>query len=397
MAKGIVSRSLLLDGAFFVRNVAQFPSEYFIGSAPSAPLFYALARGLEALFGRAEWVYRVVPLAYTVAGVVLLAMHLIRQYTKPVVLVSVCLLALSCPLVNYAANAHTFAADFFATTVLLLTAFRLFENFSTRHWIAWLALAGLCLLFSFPALFTTFACAATLTAMDIKTGRGRILRIKLAGLAVLSVFAAALVFSLYLRQATGRNDLNYWSVHFPASRHPLALAKFAYLNTLNAVGFLFFNGQNGLAGLFLAFLGGAFLIHKGRTPMLAACGTAIGITVLAAALQKWPYGAIRTVLFLVPAFLLPMAEGLELAWNSTKRRGSKALVGCAMASLVIPQTWVLKLTVMPAGDSEEAVKTLSRSMAPEIRDTDRFLVYYSAEVQFLHFFKDRVAQAVYQT
>ena len=396
MVNGIQSRSLLLDEALFVRNVTKFPAGYFISMAPSAPLFYTLSYILMSLVGKSEWVFRLIPLVCAVAGVVLLSVHLGRHFSRLVSLVSMFLLAFSVPLVYYASNAHPYTADFLCSAALLILTSRLTQAFDNRTWIVWLAASFVAVVSSFSSFFVILSCSAVLLSIEIGQTDRRVLRMKAVGLAGLAAYMLLLVVLVFSKQAADHSEYQYWFDCFPPSRNPFALAKFTYFKTEQALGFLFFNDRNGLIGLFLSLLGTFYWVRRKKSSIALLCWLPVVFTVLASFVQKWPYGPLRTVLFLLPFFLVLMAAGMELIWRTATGTPSRTILVAAFCLLLLPQSWMAKKAFVPAGDSEEAIKSLSTAMRPEIKNGDGFLVYYAAEVQFRFYFPQYINRAVFQ-
>jgi hypothetical protein len=396
-ADGIASRSLLLDEALFVRNVSKFPGGYFISMAPSAPLFYALSYAVSAAFGGAsEWVFRLIPLLCALGVMALLSLHLTANFSRPVALVCALLAAFSVPLSHFSANAHPYTADVLCSAAMILAALKLIREFSGRTFAAWLAIAGVSVLFSFPALFTVVSCSAFLLLAEGVRKPGSRIKTMAPWLAGLGVYLALLLVLVFMKQSSDHSEYKYWSGCFPANRHPLVLARFAFARTEQALGYLFFNGKNGLIGLFLSVLGTAYFIRKRQVFAAALFWGPVLLALAASFFGKWPYGPLRTVLFLLPSFILLVAGGLEWIWQGASSRAAKAAAACAFALLLLPQAWVVKKAVVPARDSTEAVKSLSAAVKPEIREGDRFLVYYAAEVQFRFYFRQYLDRATFQ-
>jgi hypothetical protein len=395
MTNGIQSRSLLLDEALFVRNLTKFPGGYFISMAPSAPLFYGASYGLMALFGKSEWVFRLIPLLCAVAGTALLSIHLVRNFSKPAAGASVFLLALSSPLVHFAKNAHPYTADFFCSVVLLLLTLGLIQAFSKKTFLLWLGACAISAVLSFPSLFVVLCSAAALAVSAALKKDKAVCRLALPGFAGLFLYVLVLAVLLYRTQSSDR-DLAYWAGGFPRNSNPIVLVRFAYEQTAALLGYLFFNNTGGLAGLLLAVTGAALLVRAKKSLAALFCAGPVVLTLLASFLHRWPYGPLRTVLFLSPFFIVMMAGGLEWVWKAASGRAQKTIVICAMSLMLVPQSWVLKQAFIPAGDSEEAVKTLARDVKSAIQDGDRFLVYYAGEVQFRFYFPGQVERSSFQ-
>lgn len=395
MVNGIASKSLFLDEAFFIRNVVDFPSGYFISSAPSAPIFYSLSYLLMKLLGHSEWVFRLMPFACAAAGCAMVVWFLAGHFSKTAALVSALLLVGSYPLNHYASNAHPFTADFLCAVALCLITYSLLEAYSTRKWIGFIAASLVSALFSFPSLFVIASCGAVLLAAGIRGKNSRILREKLAGLAVIGLAVGGLTLFLYMRQSV-RSDLGYWAEFFPAGHGLSSLLKFGYFGTVRLFGYLFFFKDSGMAGLILAVLGTAWFFQNGRMLFGLFCWMPAGLAMAASLVRKWPYGPVRTDLFLMPFLLILMAAGMEWIRRSAASKLSKILVTASLLLLLVPQSWMVKKTFIPVGDPGEAVKTLSREVKPLIREGDVFLVYYGAESEFRYYFSEQVPRALFQ-
>jgi hypothetical protein len=396
MVNGIQSRSLLMDEAIFARNLDKFHEGYFLSSAPSAPLFYYLSHALVSLIGRSEWVYRLMPAVGAVLGFLLLSYILISSFSRVVALVSIVLTATSLPLVYYAIFASPFATDFFFSVVLLFIAFRLCREFHWAEWWIWIVVSAFAVTMSFSSVFVVTACSAVVLFLNRPCGKT--FWIRFFGLFLLGLFVLFILLRFVFPLAKVQWNVGYWFTYFPSGYMPWSIAKFLFIATERVFEFLFWNGFGGLIGFFLMLLGSAWLIHEKKTRPALLCWGPIGFTVVASFMQKWPYGAVRTVLFLLPFFLFLIAAGIELVWRTAvQNKMSRILIVSAFLALLVPHSWILKKAVIRAGDSEEAIKSLSKAMKPEIRDGDRFMVYFAAEAQFRFYFSQYLDHAVFQS
>jgi hypothetical protein len=174
------------------------------------------------------------------------------------------------------------------------------------------------------------------------------------------------------------------------------LLKFAHSNTQRLFGYLFFFKDSGIAGLVLAVLGTAWFVMKKKIQFGLFCWTPLVLTIAVSLFNKWPYGPVRTDLFLMPFLLILMSSGMEWIWRSAASRASKILVGASLLLLWAPEAWMVKKAVAPAGDPYQAIKTLSSEVKPLILEGDVFLVYYGADAEFRYYFPEQVPRAVFQ-
>jgi len=396
MVNGIHVKSLLLDEAFFARNLQNFPQGYTYQSAPSAPLFYLISYTLVLLLGDAEWVLRLFPLITAVAGLLVMLRLVWKHFSRMTAVLTGILTASSIPLIEYGANAHPYATDFFCSVILLLSALAYLCQPSRNNWWVWIVVAFVSVTLSLPAVFVVVTFAVLLVVRDIQKRSFQDLRQKMTGLIPLALFMIALGVFLYLPKAGSRQDMFYWEGSFPESLLPWTVLKWAFTNTTAMLGYFFWSYQGGLIGLFLILLGTAWLLKKKQAVLCAVCWGPVILSAGVALFQKWPYGPIRVMLFALPFFVMLVASGLELVKDSVKTKVPRLVVLLAFITLLVPQSWILTRGFQHIEDSEEAVRSLSAAVQPDASEDDVFLVYYAAEVQFQYYFSSYMDQAVVQ-
>lgn len=395
MANGISVRSLLLDETFFARNLAHFPHGYFYDSAPCAPLFYFGTYALLWIFGQGEWVYRLIPFLGAVSGLLIMTFYIWRRYSYTVAAAAVFLMASSYPLVHFASNAHSYASDFFCSVLLFILTDKLIREYSLRKLIVWIIAALLCMALSFTALFVSVAYLILIFVILLVRKEKKVI---LHFLAASVPFGLGLIALLYVfsKQASSRGDVTYWLNDFLPGLLPWKAGKWFIANTSDLLGYLFGNYKTSLVGLFLVILGSARTIQQKDIKHLMLCWAPVFVTIAASGFQKWPYGPVRPVLFMLPFFLILIASGLEWIWSFTKGKWDKIVVAAAFLILVVPYSWTFKTAFARAYDSEEAMRSLSELIVKEIQPDDRFLVYYTTRTPFEFYFADYTDRAVYQ-
>ena len=387
MVNGITTKSLLLDEALFARNVREFPRGYYQQSAPSAPLFYLLSYIIVSIFGNAEWVYRLLPSLSAVAGLGFMIVLLWKQFSKIGAVVATILLATSIPFIEYGANGHPYATDLFCTVLLLYMTHLYLMEPSRIHW---LVLMGACIFsigMSFPAIFMVISIGAVMIIGDLWRHDYTALWQKMKGLIPIAVLISCLGLFIYLPKAGSRDDMTYWAGYFPDNLTPWSFFNWTYMSTSKLLGYLLWNSQGGVIGLFLLLLGTAWFIMKKRYILCAVCWIPLFLSVGAALFQKWPYGPIRVMLFLLPLFVILIGGGIEWIWQFGKSKLIKIFIFLACLVLLIPQSWILTRGFVRIEDSDEAVRSLSIVMKRDIIKGDIFIIYYAAEVHFEYYFK----------
>ncbi len=397
MINGFTVKSLLLDETFFARNIAAFPEGYYYHSAPSAPLFYLFSYILVSIFGQSEWVYRIIPLVSAVAGFLLFIRFLLNNFSKFIVLNTLFLLATSVPFIQFASNAHPYATDFLCSTILLILTHQYIKNPTISRWIILLIVSIVSICFSFPALFIFTSFCILILIHDITSKEWQELRNKLLTLIPSGLIIFFLLFFFIMKVSQDRQDLSYWEPFFPPSFIPWYFFKWVYFSTNHLLAYLFWNEQSGLIGIFLILLGTSWTISKKKYDLMILCWSPILFSILASSLQKWPYGPIRAMLFSLPFFLVLFASGLEFIWKSIKPTWSKVITVIAFLAILIPQSWTFKKGFEQIKDSEEAIRTLSKTIKPKIMEEDHFIIYYAAAVQFQFYFPEYSDQAIVQS
>jgi len=394
MANGITVKSLLLDEAFFARNIMEFPEGYNRPSAPSAPLFYLVSYGMVLIFGNGEWVYRLLPLLSAIAGLILMILLLWKHYSRMAATLAIILLATSIPLIEYGGNAHPNATDFFCSALLLFITYHFTLRPSNRLWWLWIVCSIAALGLSLPAVFVVMASSVIFLFRDIWKRQYTQLWQKMKGFIPLGIILFCLVLFVYLQKSGGRDDFPYWVIHFPDNIMPWTVFKWAFANTNALLGYLFWNSEYGLIGLFLILLGTAWFVLKKQYTLCFVCWGPVLLTIGAASLEKWPYGPLRIMLFLLPLFILLIGGGLESIWQSVQSRASKMVVFMACLLLLLPQSWILTRSIAHVEDSKEAMRSLSDAIKDEIMRDDVILVYYGADVQFQYYFPEYLDSAI---
>jgi len=271
-------------------------------------------------------------------------------------------------------------------------------NKPTRiRWIIWLFISILCICFSFPALFVFASFCILILVNTIISKEWQELRIKLMTLIPSGLIIFALLFFFIMRVSQDRQDISFWETFFPPSFMPWYFFKWIYFSTDRLLAYLFWNQQSGLIGIFMILLGTSWTIIRKKYDLMILCWGPILFSLFAASLQKWPYGPIRAMLFSLPFFLVLLASGLEYIWESIKPTRSKVITVIAFLTILIPQSWTLKKGFEQIEDSEEAIRTLSKTIKPKIMENDHFIIYYAAAVQFQFYFPEYNDQAIVQS
>jgi hypothetical protein len=352
------------------RPGSTFWSDLHAAAGPSALGWLAATRLAGNVFGWHGWVLRSVELgAITLLGA---ATYLLaRRFVGPLA-AAVCgvLVVFNQEVLYQGVQLKPYAVEMLVTVAILglwVTAPRSASGpGATRSRLLRFGGVAALGLFSLPAPFVV----GPLAAADALSGRG--LRGKLrAGaetlVAALPVAAHTLFFAGQqgnLRQST------FWNSYFLSGRGPAEAARFIWQQSVGLAEYLppgVQLGPDGWSGrpaelltsalpvlayvVVLAWaLGIAALLrsHAGRLLLATAVGGVL-LMLLASADRAWPFGAVRTNVFLTPALLVMAAAGVTEGVRLI-RRGLPRLAGLAAAAVPVTALVAL-LAVLTTGST----------------------------------------------
>jgi hypothetical protein len=221
---------------------------------------------------------------------------------------------------------------------------------------------------------------------------------------------AALSFWIYYRLAgveqfrsTGATENWYWSEWFPPTE---AMALFKWLLAAHTGNMLAYpaGGSSGAStGTLILCLFGLWEFYRGRRwPMLLLCLAPFGLTLLAAALHRYPYGgSARVAQHLAPAICLMAGNGAamliyRIARSQTAQQRCLAgvcIVFALFAVVGMARDWGKPYKTPADAQLRQIVKSIARQAKPD----DQIVVMDSPEevapqfVWYLGLLEDRVA------
>jgi hypothetical protein len=241
-----------------------------------------------------------------------------RYVSAAAVPVAIALAAVSDDLIYYATEFKQYSADLlialgcWAMGIGLASA-----QIRPRRWLTAVALGVAATWCSQTAILILGGVAATLGLSAIlRKDRGRVAATCGLGLAWAASFAGAYVVSSRQIDEGCRRFLWLWWDFAFLRLPPTSLAEaqqdfWQLVNVfVNPAGLeTFFNPVvTGLLGLALFAIGGLAMTFRGRRTALAMLMVPVLLAIVASALRRYPFHN-RLIVFLTPAFLLPVAEG----------------------------------------------------------------------------------------
>ncbi|HKA34302.1 MAG TPA: hypothetical protein VKH64_13860 [Candidatus Binatia bacterium] len=375
--------SLWLDEIGIARNILERP----LGMLLTTPLAYSQAapkgfllaeKAAVTLLGPSEYTLRLFPLLCSLAALILfprVAQRAVVGFAAPI---AVTLFAVATPFVFYAAQAKQYSTDVLAAVVLLWIALDIekTEDLSPRRAL-WAALVGAVFVwFSYAAVFILAGIGLSLAAQSRRLEKDSARRL-CAVLAIWGVSTACVVGAelLTMSERTREYMNRFWARAMQPINPLRGVATFWPVRQLNE---LFGSGGPGALAypasilyLSLTALGLALLFRRRRGAALFLI-LPIGLAVAAAAARQYPFSD-RLLLFLVPGFLLAIAEAIE--W--TRLRAAEFSPVAAVALLVAFAAPALyRIAVTPPVYRIQDVKPALAYMQARRRPGDAVYVYW---------------------
>ncbi|HBF34015.1 TPA: hypothetical protein DDW35_05580 [Candidatus Sumerlaeota bacterium] len=391
----VFNRSLWLDESFFALN---FTERSFMGLFhhpldydQSAPIGVLLVCKLFMLaLGDSEYVLRLLPLIGGIAGLFCfwkLAAECVgvgKPHHVPftMIFLSVVLLATCERLIYYASEFKPYSTDATVAVLLFLGTATIMQRGITIRRAVWFGIGGVVAFwFSFPAVFVLggVSCALLLHALKKKD-------VLLAWCAVVMsmVWVCNFVgyYALFLSQTVQSPYLQgYWQNAFM----PLPLGELSF-NWFTRSLSSFIREQLGLSvwqgSVTLLLIVGLFAICWRSLALGCLFLVPVFLTIAASAVHKYPFTG-RLILFLVPSFLLVIAEGI--GWIQGVLPKPLRWLGWILIALFVLPLVGAAFDYVPHPRSCEETRPMMQYMKQNLRPGDTVYVYYKTETAFKYY------------
>jgi hypothetical protein len=358
------------------------------------------------LLGGSELAIRLMPFL-TGLGSLFLFWRLTRSILNPVAaLLAVGIFAVSYYPVRHSCEVKPYAFDLFWSLALLVPAASWLAQPERWVWlVALLCLTLIALGASYPAVFV--AGAVSLVLLPVLWQKRDW---KAWTLFAIYNLVAALSFWIYYRLAgveqfrsTGATENWYWSEWFPPTE-PMALFKWLLAaHTGNMLAYPAGGSSGASTGTLILCLFGLWEFYRGRRwSMLLLCLAPFGLTLLAAALHRYPYGgSARVAQHLAPAICLMAGNGAamliyRLARSQTAQQ--RCLAGVSIVLALFAVVGMVRDWRKPYKTPADAqLRDIVRNIARQAKPNDQIVVMDSPEevaapfVWYLRRLEDRVA------
>jgi hypothetical protein len=359
------------------------PLDYQQG-APIGFLF--IEKFLMTLLGNNEYALRLFPL---VAGIlaVYLVYRLSREHFGISGLFVVAAFSIGWNLIYYSSELKQYSSD--AAIALLLTylAIRFINNETAqaRDFIMLGAFGAFAIWISHPSFFTLAGIGLTLLAE-------KVMRRNYAPLSWIFILAAVWLASFGLQYFVSLRGLAaddylqyYWSKAF-APMPPWNNKRWFFNTYVSMMGISLTTEDIAIFLVpVLTFIGGISLFIRKRSLALIFVLTALA-ALGASALQKYPLKG-RFMLFLIPFFLLIIAEGLRFIYELVAKK-NRVL---ALLLSGLPALWLVFFPVMVtynevrSANSNVGLRPVVQNLSEKRMSDDIIYVYHSAEPSFVYY------------
>jgi 4-amino-4-deoxy-L-arabinose transferase-like glycosyltransferase len=401
VAAGIVTRaanlgaSLFVDEAWVANSVLSgslrdmFYYDNWLQTTP--PLFLLLVRGVASLLGTSNTSLRVVPSAFGMLSIVLIAVVGNRVFGRTPAVVAVTLLVTSAAAYHYSIILKQYSADLFVSLLLLWLILRYAASPGGGTYAALAAgFAGAVFLSHITVFLVPGALYALLYGWWHPRAHGDDRRARwhaagLAGFLVLVGLAVSVDFVTFIRPNTSPELTGYWFTDLPARATVAAMGKYYLTRSEHLVSLLvpdaLLTEKRWAIAVGIVVVGAlrlavsAFRRESAERHFFWVSALLLMSVIGANLLRRYPYGDERTSLFLFPAMIFAFGAGLRAIRDGVLgerigRRGrqvSQILVrgGCVAAVLAFAFVHVLHYSKAASEeDAEGAIRYLTANAAP---------------------------------
>lgn len=344
----------MLAGSIVNRSVADLigmPLQY---DQVAPPLYLLATKGAGFLFGYSEYALRSVAMLSSIVALILfvrLSQLTLNGFAVPF---GVFMFSISPALVNYSTMIKQYSSDVLAAVALSIVAIRLIESRFLMRYVLQAALLGtLAVWFSQASIIILAALAPVIIWTSFRT-RGS--HAVVASLSVALVWCVASSFSVFwarrmMTPATHNIMKAYWASGFmpfpPRSLSdwvwPWRIIRGLYWNALNLWG---------VASLALvaSIWGMVSFWRRGRTDAAMVLCSPVVLAAAISAARLYPFSG-RLVLFILPAMVIALAEGIRSARDMLPARIARFWLVLPMFFMV-PSTYTT-LRNLPPWRNEE--------------------------------------------
>jgi hypothetical protein len=333
--------------------------------------------------GSSEWALRLIPFLAGVASLLLFWRFCRGTTTRRTALMAVAILAASFYPVRHAAEVKPYATDLLASLILTMLGWAVYRRMeSLPRWLGLIAAAMVGVWCSYPAVFPAGGVAILLGAAAVRKRSCRLLGLS-AGCCGLMVASWAMMYAFFAgpqaRAAAFLTELKTWRDAFPPIAQPWRLLGwFIQVHTGMMLAYPQGGHHFGSTPTALLVIAGCvrMALRPARRPLLVLLVGPLPLALVAAALQRYPYGtSTRVMLYMAPAFCLLAAEGL-MAILRLRHRSTYGPIAMAGLFAILPIAGVAHDFIWPyVGFDDVLHRRLASRLASSASPADEYIVF----------------------
>jgi len=282
------------------------------------PLFFMWAElAISRALGLSEYAVRLLPFAAGLASLALFAWLAARVLPRRVALLALGIFAASYYPVRHSCELKPYSTDLLTSLVLLALIWQVHTNpRRIAWWVLLTVCAGIAPWCSYPSVFITGS-GLLLLAWQILGERPA--KVVVAAWVVAAIAAGGGFTTMYLLYGHPQavhgarlTEIPMWSRTFPPLGEPLKLlAWFLRMHTGYMLAYPHGGDKGASTATAILVVLGAVRLWSKRRDLVLLLLIPLGLTFIAAALHKYPYGgSARTSLYMAPSFCLLAGTGL---------------------------------------------------------------------------------------
>jgi hypothetical protein len=368
---------------FFGRGFLELlqPLDY---SQIAPPGFLWLELAASKLLGFSEPALRLAPFLAGITAVLLFWWACRKLLDRRAALMAIAVLAASFYPARHAAEVKPYSLDLLLAVAIILAAWAVYERpASTCRWAAFAAVASVSVWFSYPSVFVSGGACLWLLAYGSDRGARR----RWGAVLVVGALISASFAAMYALAGSGQQAVapaSYWKAGFPPISAPWRIPLWA-LKIHTGMMLAYPNGGHagGSTVSFLLAVAGGVVMWRNRRPLLFLLLSPLPLMFVAAALEKYPYGAsARVSQHVAPAAIMLIGTGLVCVLRKVlgARRTIRFLPIAVLPFLAVVVGGIVRDIVHPyrsqgALGARAVIEQLSEQSRPE----DRWVVYASRD------------------
>jgi hypothetical protein len=351
------------------------------------PGFLWLELASSRLLGFSEPALRLLPFLAGIGATVLFWVLARKLLDRRSALLSVAVFAASFYPVRYAAEVKPYSFDLLLALAIVLAAWSVYERPRAKgRWALFALLGAAAAWLSYPSIFVSAGACAWLLAFGAGSRvRGQWLPWAAALLIVASFLA------MYVLAGAGQRDAaptSYWAAGFPPISRPWLIPLWA-LDVHTGMMMAYPNGghSGGSVVSFLLAVVGGVVLWRTRRPVLWLLLSPLPFMFLAAALERYPYGAsARVAQHVAPAACLLIGTGILCVLRKVlgRRRAVRALPLAILPFLAVAIGGIVRDVARPYHSRADLqVREIFAELAMESTPGDQWIVYASRDASGL--------------